>query len=74
MNSLVGTASLVFTSTCMTLSDILSTLSKKGILQPALPMSMRRLPSPEIMNAVSGGALRYPLANRMITMSTAGTV
>ena len=41
MNSLVGTASLVFTSTVITCSDSLSTRSRKGILQPALPNRQR---------------------------------
>ena len=63
MNSLVGTASLVFTSTVITCRDSLSTLSRKGMRHPALPIRIRRLPRPEIMNAVSGGAFRYPMAN-----------
>ena len=58
MNSLVGTASLVFTSTCITRRDNLSTRSKNGMRQPALPMRIRFLPSPEMMYAVSGGAFR----------------
>ena len=49
MNSLVGTASLVFTSTCITRRDSLSIRSKKGMRQPALPMRMRFLPRPEMM-------------------------
>ena len=49
INSVVGTASDVFTSTCITLSEILSTLSKNGILQPALPIRILFLNGPEIM-------------------------
>ena len=58
MNSLVGTASLVFTSTCMMRRESLSTRSKKGTRHPALPMRMRLRPRPEMMYAVSGGAFR----------------
>ena len=49
MNSLVGTASVVRTSTCITRRDSLSTRSKKGTRQPARPMRMRFLPRPEMM-------------------------
>ena len=56
MNSFVGTASDVFTSTCITRRESLSTRVKKGILHPARPISMRFFPRPEMMYAVSGGA------------------
>ena len=48
MNSLVGTASEVFTSTCITRRESLSTRSKKGTRHPALPIRMRFFPSPEM--------------------------
>ena len=49
MNSLVGTASLVLTSTVMTCNESLSTRSRNGMRQPALPIRMRFLPMPEMM-------------------------
>ena len=64
MNSLVGTASDVFTSTCITLSGSLSIRSKNGKRQPAFPIRILRFPRPEMIYAVSGGALRYPKKNR----------
>ena len=68
INSLVGTASLVFTSTCITLSDNLSTRSKNNSLHPALPIRILRFPLPEIMYAVSGGAFIYPPIKNITTI------
>ncbi len=73
MNSLVGTASVVLTSTFMTCRDSLSTRSKNGTRQPALPINMRLWRRPEMMNAVSGGAFRYPSTNRIIRTIAAMT-
>ena len=71
INSLVGTASEVFTSTCMTLRDSLSTRSKKGTRQPARPIRILFFPRPEIIYAVSGGDFRYPKMNRKIMTAAA---
>ena len=49
INSLVGTASEVLTSTVSTCRESTSTLSRKGIRQPALPIRMRRRPMPEMI-------------------------
>ena len=73
MNSFVGTASLVLTSTCMTRSDSLSSRSKKGMRKPARPMRIRRRVSPVMIYAVSGGALIYPAAKKMMSSTTTAT-
>ena len=49
MNSFVGTASEVLTSTCMTFSESLSTRSKNGTRKPARPIRIRFFPMPVMM-------------------------
>ena len=67
IQSAVGTESPVLISRGISFKDSLSTRSKNGILKPALPIStFGFLRIPEIINAVSGGALIYPATTKMI--------
>ena len=67
IQSAVGTESPVLISRGISFKDSLSTRSKNGILKPALPIStLGFLRIPEIINAVSGGALIYPATTKII--------
>jgi hypothetical protein len=60
----VGTVLAVLTSIGISFKSRVFFLYKKGILIPALPMSILGfLRKPEMINALSGGALTYPAAS-----------
>ena len=71
MKSAVGTADEVFTSIGMRESSRISFRSKNGMRRPAFPINtFGFLLIPEIINALSGGAVKYELTKRMISKTT----
>ena len=71
IKSFVGTDCSVLISTVICPRYNRSTLSRKGILIPARPISIRGfVRRPDMINALSGGALTYPAATMIIKKTT----
>ena len=75
IKSIVGIYPSVFISTVICFNNSLSSLSKNGIRIPALPINIFGcLLKPEIIYAISGGALTYPVAHIITIANTIATI